>query len=125
MADYDKRIQASSVWGIMKRRDQGHLYPELEVPRLTCPSRESNPGLAMGGEHSRKEPFEQLILLRFTELMNRYWYPDVKFLLELEATFPLFEVERKTINIILKIKKKNNSTGNLAVSPTGLRIRIT
>ncbi len=41
----------------MKRLDQGHLHPKLEVPRLTLLVRESNPG---GGEHSRKEPFEQL-----------------------------------------------------------------
>ncbi len=27
----------------MKRRDQGHLHPKLDVPRLTCPGRESNP----------------------------------------------------------------------------------
>ncbi len=27
----------------MKRLDQGHLHPNLEVPRLTCPRRESNP----------------------------------------------------------------------------------
>jgi hypothetical protein len=40
----------------MKRLDQGHLRPKLEVLRLTCPGRESNPG-----EHSRKEQFEQLV----------------------------------------------------------------
>jgi hypothetical protein len=40
----------------MKRLDQGHLPPKLEVPGLTCSSRESNPG-----ELSRKEPFEQLV----------------------------------------------------------------
>ncbi len=28
--------------------DQGHLYPNLEVPRLTCPGRDSNPGLPRG-----------------------------------------------------------------------------
>jgi hypothetical protein len=28
----------------MDRLDQGHLHPNLEVPGLTCPGRESNPG---------------------------------------------------------------------------------
>ncbi len=28
----------------MKKLDQGHLHPELEVPGLTCPSQESNLG---------------------------------------------------------------------------------
>ncbi len=28
--------------------DQGHLYTNLEVPRLTCPGRGSNPGLPHG-----------------------------------------------------------------------------
>jgi hypothetical protein len=27
----------------MERLDQGHLHPNLEVPRLTCPVGESNP----------------------------------------------------------------------------------
>ncbi len=29
----------------MKRLDQGHLHPKLEVPGLTCPGWESKPGL--------------------------------------------------------------------------------
>jgi hypothetical protein len=29
----------------MGRLDQGHLHPKLEVPRLTCSGRDSNPGL--------------------------------------------------------------------------------
>jgi hypothetical protein len=45
----------------MERLDQGDLHSKLEVLRVTCPSRESNPASIMGGEHSRKEPFEQLI----------------------------------------------------------------
>ncbi len=47
------------TWGhhYGERLDQGHLHPKLEVPGLTCLSRESNPG----GEHSRKEPFKQLV----------------------------------------------------------------
>jgi hypothetical protein len=32
----------------IERLDQGHLYPNLEVPGLTCPGRESNPGLLRG-----------------------------------------------------------------------------
>ncbi len=30
---------------VLKRLDQGHLYPLQEVLRLTCPSREKNPDL--------------------------------------------------------------------------------
>ena len=44
-----------------ERLDQGHLHPKLEVPRLTCPGRESNLGLLGGGEHSRKETLEQVM----------------------------------------------------------------
>jgi hypothetical protein len=43
----------------MERLEQGHLHPKLEVPGLTWPGREWNPGLR-GGRHSRKEPFKQL-----------------------------------------------------------------
>jgi hypothetical protein len=45
----------------MKRLDQGHLHSKLEVPGLACPGRKSNQGLRVGGEHSRREPFEQLV----------------------------------------------------------------
>jgi hypothetical protein len=50
----------------MERLDQGHLHPELEVPGLTCPCRESNPGRAgppgwEASTYSIKEPFEQLV----------------------------------------------------------------
>ncbi len=54
---------------VLKRLVQGHLHPKLEVKRLTCSGRESNPGLhgiTMGGEHSRKEQFEQLVNSIFT-----------------------------------------------------------
>ncbi len=44
-------------YNTIERLDQGHLYPNLEVPGLTCPGRESNPG----SEHSRKEPSRHLI----------------------------------------------------------------
>jgi hypothetical protein len=50
---------------IMERLEQGHLSPKLEVPGLTCPGRESNPGLSVGSGHSRKELFELLV--------NSYW----------------------------------------------------
>jgi hypothetical protein len=42
---------------IMKRLDQGHLHPKLEIPLLTCPGQESNPA-----EHCRKKPFAQLVI---------------------------------------------------------------
>ncbi len=45
---------------LIKRRDQGHLYPNLEVPGLTCLGQGSNPG-RVGSEHSRKVPSRQLI----------------------------------------------------------------
>ncbi len=48
----------------MKRLDQGHLHPKLEVPVLTCPGQESNPASSVGGEYSRKEPFKQLTFFR-------------------------------------------------------------
>jgi hypothetical protein len=41
----------------MDRLDHGHLHHKIEVPGLACSSRESN----SGGEHSRKEPIEQLV----------------------------------------------------------------
>jgi hypothetical protein len=44
----------------IERLDQGHLYPNLEVPGLTCPGRESNPGFPRG-----KEPSRQLICWLF------------------------------------------------------------
>jgi hypothetical protein len=34
----------------MTRPDQGHLSPKLEVPALTGPGRESNPGLLSGSQ---------------------------------------------------------------------------
>ncbi len=41
----------------MKRLDQGYLHPKLEVPGLTCPGLELNPGLHRG----RPGPFEQIV----------------------------------------------------------------
>jgi hypothetical protein len=37
----------------MKRLHQGHLHPKLEVPRQTCPVKESNPGLSGGRRASQ------------------------------------------------------------------------
>ncbi len=36
------------MFDVMKRLDQGHLHPKLEVPRPTCPGPESNPRLRGG-----------------------------------------------------------------------------
>jgi hypothetical protein len=44
----------------MERLDQGLLHPKLEVPRLTCPGQDQRASM-VGGEHSRKEPFKQLV----------------------------------------------------------------
>ncbi len=38
----------TTVDGGIERLDQSHLYPNLEVPRLTCPGWELNPGLPCG-----------------------------------------------------------------------------
>jgi hypothetical protein len=57
----------------MKRLDQGHLHPKLEVPRLTCRGLETNPASEVGGEHSRIEPFEHLMLLLYIQkVYNMY-----------------------------------------------------
>jgi hypothetical protein len=45
--------------------DQGHLYPLLEVPGLTCPGRGSTRASRVGSNHSRKEPSRQLICWLF------------------------------------------------------------
>jgi hypothetical protein len=45
----------------MERLDQGNLHPKLEVPRLTCLVRESNPTSEVGGKHTSKELLEQHI----------------------------------------------------------------
>jgi hypothetical protein len=51
------QVQPTSLNGIMKRLDQGHLHSKLEITGLTCPCRESNLGATVGGEHYRKERF--------------------------------------------------------------------
>jgi hypothetical protein len=46
----------------MERLDQGHLHPMLEVTGLTCvPAGNRTRASAVGGEHSRKESFDQLV----------------------------------------------------------------
>jgi hypothetical protein len=48
--------------GFITRIDQGHLHYNLEVAGLICPSQViETQAYAMGGEHSRKEPLEQLV----------------------------------------------------------------
>jgi hypothetical protein len=50
------------AWFNITRLDEGHLHSKLEVPGRTDMSwPESKPGLHVRGEHSRKEPFEQLV----------------------------------------------------------------
>ncbi len=44
----------------MKKLDHGQLHPKLEVPRLTCPGQEWNPGLRDGRRALLKEQFAQL-----------------------------------------------------------------
>jgi hypothetical protein len=48
----------------MDRFDQGHLYPKLEVLRLTCLGLAGNQIRAsvVGSEHSSKELFKQRII---------------------------------------------------------------
>jgi hypothetical protein len=46
---------------MVKRLDQGHLPPKLEIPGLTCPVWNRTRASTMGGEHSRREPFQQLV----------------------------------------------------------------
>jgi hypothetical protein len=58
-------IQITSGSPLIEDHDQGHLYTNLEVPRLTCPGRGSNPASRAGSEHSRKEPSRQLICWLF------------------------------------------------------------
>jgi hypothetical protein len=50
--------------------NQYYLHPKLEVQRLTYPGQRPTAGNrtrapVVGGEHSRKEPYEQLRLLLF------------------------------------------------------------
>ncbi len=45
----------------IERLDQCHLYPNLEVPGLTCPGRESNPGPPRGKRSLLKSPSRQLV----------------------------------------------------------------
>jgi hypothetical protein len=54
----------------MERLDQGHLYPLLEVARLTCPAGNRIRASSVGDEHSSKELFEQLFV-KSTELATK------------------------------------------------------
>ncbi len=55
------------VTNILKRLYPGH--PKTEVPRLTCPGRESNPGLRGG----RRALYRTACLIVFLNLYNGYW----------------------------------------------------
>ena len=48
MMSFDKTFHQRRKTKVVKRLDQGHLHPKLEVPGLTCPGRESNRGLHGG-----------------------------------------------------------------------------
>jgi hypothetical protein len=43
-----RKVGGSLLEGILERFDQSHLYPNLEVPGLTCPGWVENPGLPHG-----------------------------------------------------------------------------
>jgi hypothetical protein len=58
----------------MKRLNQGHLHPKLEIPVLTCPGGNRTQASKVGGEHSRKEPFEQLVK-SCSEHLHMRWRP--------------------------------------------------
>ncbi len=67
----------------LERLDQGHLHPKLEVPRLACLSRELKYRASeVGGKHSSKELFEQLVNSYSEHLhMNpRHGYPQCMWL---------------------------------------------
>ncbi len=73
--------------------DEGHLNPKLEVPRLTCLGRESKLGSVVGGKHSGKELFEQLInsYSEYLHMSPRQCYinytPVVYFLTQTQLNF--------------------------------------
>ncbi len=62
---------------IMKGLDQGHLYPKLEVPGLTCPGWESNEGLRSGRELEKSHSNSLLIAIRTTTYEPTTWLPPV------------------------------------------------
>jgi hypothetical protein len=68
----------------MKRLDQGQLHPKLEVPRLTCPCGDRTLSSTFGGEHSRKEPCEQLNLL-FKTSTDSYLFLELFFFAHLNS----------------------------------------
>ncbi len=46
---------------MVKRLNQGHLPFKLEVPGLKCPVGNRTRASTMGGENSRRGPFQQLV----------------------------------------------------------------
>ncbi len=56
------KITCGNTYGTIKRLDQGHLHPTLEVLGLMSrPGIELGPLRSVGGAHPRKKPFEQLV----------------------------------------------------------------
>jgi hypothetical protein len=50
-----RKVGGTLLEKIIERLDQSHLYPNLEVPELTCPGQESNSGLASILENSHPD----------------------------------------------------------------------
>jgi hypothetical protein len=105
---------------IMDRLGQGHLPPLLEVPRLTCPSRESNPDLRVSGEHSSKDQFERpgsylkhlheltthLNIYIYSIIINIYRNSDIKLSCSEEGSlkilkYTFFLCTRHPVNILM------------------------
>ncbi len=55
-------FSAQEIIKLMTRFNQGHLHPKLEVPGLTCPGRESNPGLLSGRRALEKSNSKSLLI---------------------------------------------------------------
>jgi hypothetical protein len=82
---------------MLKRLDQGHLHPTLEVPRLTCLGRETNPDLRGGRRAPSKELFEQRInsysacdKVNFFQICS-YISHVVSIILQLKSTLPNYK----------------------------------
>jgi hypothetical protein len=67
----------------MKRLDQGHLHPKPEVPRLTCPGRELNPGPWWEAKTLEKSHSNRLLvcyskpLQHFTNRIFKSYFDDL------------------------------------------------
>jgi hypothetical protein len=56
----------------LKRLDQGHLVPKLEVPRLTGPGQESNLGLHCGRRALEKRAIQTAYLIVIENLYSAF-----------------------------------------------------